>query len=957
MWMIKRFGWFMIITLLVGSCIHVPRAERAPKVWHRRPVRVSKLTLRQQVAQLIMVRVEGYYYSAGNGYRKKVEKWVAEEQVGGLITFRGSVDGTFTNLQRFQRLAPVPLLVAADFERGVGQQIEGATRFPSNMAVAATFDEENAYQQGRVTALEARALGVHVVFAPVMDVNNNPDNPIINFRAYSDDPDIVARMGMAFIRGAQEHGLLACVKHYPGHGNTATDSHSSLPLIPGSRKSLERMELLPFRAAIKAGVGMVMVGHIAVPGLDGSNSPATQSNAITEGLLRDEFGFDGLIVTDGMEMGAITGGHWTGEAAVRAIEAGNDMVLLPLYVDQTIDAIVRAVETGRLSRERIAASVSRVLKLKAELGLYEERRNLNRDKVQRQVGLAESAAAAHKAARESITLVKDKQGLIPLRPGRRQTLTHILISMDDDLKQRTTSFWRNVEFTFGKKRVKTFFVNDELSMTRIKELVQKAKASIRTLVTALVRIHMDKGVSTIDPSHQQLLEALQKAEVKFVVVSFGSPYLPSLGTIPAYLCAYDYGSVGMLAMADAVFGRESISGRLPVNLDAKHPRGSGLTRDALTKVFGQSSHNPAPPEYDLSRAYAVLNSAIREKVTPGAQVFIAKGGHILADTAFGRFTYDDEAPPVTTASIYDLASVTKVLVGGTLALQLVDGRYLVLDEPVWHYLPAFRGRWKDRVTIRHLLTHSSGLPEYIEFWRMGIKPDEVLDTICTTDLEFKPGTQVKYSGVGMILFSALAELVTGQPLAKLARLWVFEPLLMESTGYNPPQEWLERIVPTEVDAQGRKGLIRGEVHDANADFMGGVSVHAGAFAPANQLAILGMLYLNGGVIYGRRLAKEETIDAFIRPHNLSDGSKSEWALTWQLALATDDAGDLLSPAAFGHTGFTGASIWIDPKTELIVVLLTNRVHPSQERPEGIQEVRKRFHNEVVRGMGAKSPRT
>ncbi|MQY62950.1 MAG: serine hydrolase, partial [Calditrichaeota bacterium] len=647
-------------------------------------------------------------------------------------------------------------------------------------------------------------------------------------------------------------------------------SHTSLPLIPGSRESLERMELLPFKVAVEAGVGMVMVGHIAVPGLDGSNSPATQSKAITEGLLRGEYGFDGLIVTDGMEMGAITGANWTGEAAVRSIEAGNDIILLPLYVDQTIDALVRAVETGRLSRERIAASVSRVLKLKEELGLYEERLNLNREGVQHQVGLAEFNTAAREAARESITLVKDEQNLIPLRPGRRQTLTHILISMDDDLRQRTISFWRNVEFTFGSKRVKTFFVNDQLSQTRIKELVEEAKTSSRTLVTALVRISMDKGVSTIDSSHKQLLEALNKAKVRFVVVSFGSPYVPSLGHIPAYMCAYGYGSVSMRAMSDAVFGRAPISGRLPVNLDAGHPRGSGLAREALTKAFSESSHNPAPPGVaqrasrpglDFSRAYAVLDSAIREKITPGAQVFIVKGERILADTAFGRFTYEPDAPPVTTASIYDLASVTKVLVGGTLAIRLVDGRYLVLDEPVWHYIPAFRSRWKDRVTIRHLLTHSSGLPQYIEFWRMGIKPDEVLDTICTMDLEFKPGTQVKYSGVGLILFSALAELVTGQRLVDLARAWVFDPLMMESTGYNPPAEWLERIVPTEVDAQGRKGLIRGEVHDANANFMGGVSLHAGVFAPANQLAILGMLYLNGGVIHGRRLAQEKTVDA------------------------------------------------------------------------------------------------
>ena len=963
MWMIKRFGLCMITALLLVSCIYLPRAERAPEVWHRKPVRASDLSLRRQVAQLIMVRVEGCYYSADSDYRQKVEKWVAQDQVGGLITYRGSVDGTFTNLQRFQRLAPVPLLVAADFEQGVGQQIEGATRFPSNMAVAATFNEENAYQQGRVTALEARALGVHIAFAPVMDVNNNPDNPIINFRAYSDDPGLVSRMGVAFIRGARDHGLVACAKHYPGHGNTATDSHTSLPLIPGSRESLEQIELVPFKAATEAGVRMVMVGHIAVPGLDGSHRPATQSNAITEGLLRGEYGFDGLIVTDGMEMGAITGGHWTGEAAVRSIEAGNDIILLPLYVDQTIAAVVRAVKTGRLSRERLVASVERVLKLKADLGLYEERRDLNRGDVQQRIGLSEFRTAARKIARESITLVKDEQGLIPLRPGRRQTLTHILISMDDDLRQRTVPFWRDVEFTFGKKRVKTFFVNDKLSKTRIRELVQEAKTSSRTLVTALVRIQMDKGFNTIDSTHHELLVALKEAEVEFAIAGFGSPYMPSLEPISTYLCAYGYGDVSMRAMADALFGRAPITGRLPVTLDARHTRGSGLTRDALTEAFSESSHNPASPEWDFSRAYAVLDSAIQEKITPGAQVFIAREGRVLADTAFGHFTYpegiravDEDAPPVTTGSIYDLSSLTKPLVGGTLAMRLVDGRYLMLDEPVWHYIPAFRGWWKDKVTIRHLLIHSSGLPPFIRFWKEGIRPDEVLDMVLGMELNFEPGTEYEYSDVGIILFGSIVELVTGERLADLARAWVFKPLMMESTGYNPPSEWRERIVPTEVDAEGRVGLIHGAVHDGSTWFMGGVSLHAGVFAPANQLATLGMLYLNGGVIHGRRLVQEATVAAFITPQNLADGSPSGRALCWQMADSTKHSGDLFSPAAFGHSGYTGTSIWIDPEMELIVVLLTNRVHPTLELPERIEELRRRFHNEVVRGIMVGNPR-
>ncbi|MCK4577270.1 MAG: beta-N-acetylglucosaminidase, partial [Candidatus Marinimicrobia bacterium] len=275
MWKTNRFAVLLVGAALMACTPGAQPTAGGPRL-HRKPVSAEDLSLRQQIAQMIMVRIEGHYYSAENEYHSDLVRWVGRDQVGGLITFRGSVDGTFTNLQELQRLAPVPLLVAADFERGVGQQIHGATRFPSNMALAATWNADNAYDQGRVTALEARALGAHVVFAPVMDVNNNPANPIINFRSYSDDPALVAKMGSAFIRGAQEHGLIPCAKHYPGHGNTATDSHTSLQVIPGQRSELDNMELMPFKTAVEAGVKMVMSGHIAVPGLDESGRPASQ---------------------------------------------------------------------------------------------------------------------------------------------------------------------------------------------------------------------------------------------------------------------------------------------------------------------------------------------------------------------------------------------------------------------------------------------------------------------------------------------------------------------------------------------------------------------------------------------------------------------------------------------------------------------------------------------------------
>lgn len=406
-------------------------------------------------------------------------------------------------------------------------------------------------------------------------------------------------------------------------------------------------------------------------------------------------------------------------------------------------------------------------------------------------------------------------------------------------------------------------------------------------------------------------------------------------------CVHGPGSAR--AMVDAMYGRAPIAGRLPVSLDETHVRGSGLSRDTIAKGSG-----PPIRKYDFSRAFAVLDSAIGDKITPGAQVYISQGGVTLVDTGVGRFTYKPDAPPVTTESIYDLASLTKVLVGATVAMRLVEGRYMLLDEPIRNYFPAFRGRWKEQVTLRHLLTHSSGLPWYEKYWELDIKPEEVLDTIINAELTFQPGTDYVYSDLGLILFTALVELTTGKKIDQLAREWVFEPLQMEHTGYKPPVQWLDSIVPTEVFNDNlRRGLTRGTVHDRNTYFLGGISSHAGVFAPANQLAKLGHMYLDGGLAHGERLVQRETIAEFIRPQEMPPDSGR--ALAWQMASATASAGDLFSPLSFGHTGFTGTSIWIDPERELVVVLFTNRVHPSRERGDH-KGIRQAFHNEVVRAV-------
>ncbi|MFC1746915.1 glycoside hydrolase family 3 N-terminal domain-containing protein [Candidatus Neomarinimicrobiota bacterium] len=943
MWTIRRRTGAILLTgvwiIIHTTCAPRPEVEPEGRERISMPVTADDLSLRQQIAQLIMVRVEGIYYSSDSRYYQNLRRWVEDDGIGGVITYRGTVDGTFSNLRELQGLASIPLLVAADLERGLGQQMTGGTSFTSNMGVAATFNEQNAYDMGRITAVEGRAVGIHVAFAPVMDVNNNPDNPIINFRSYSDDPYMVSRMGTAFIRGMQENGMAATAKHYPGHGNTNIDSHTSLPIIPGSRDDFEGMELIPFVAAETSGVKMIMTAHIAVPGIDASNQPATLSPIITQQLLREDLGYEGVIVTDGLEMGAITSANPAGEAAVKALEAGNDILLLPVDVEQTIEAIATAVRQGRLSRERIATSVNRVLRLKAELGLYEERDQLTRENIRQHVGLADNQATSDRIAQESITLVKDEREIIPFLLGEDDDLTHILISMDSGFQDRTEPFWRNVQSTLGSSRVQTTFVNDVLDQQKIHDLVVQARSTTRTLVTALVRIVMNKGGATIDPSHQALLDSLYAANVPFALVTFGSPYLPSLERVPAYLSGYAYYTGSMQAMANALFGRAPISGRLPVNLGGGYERGHGLTRDAVGQVFGD-----ARGRYDFSGAFSVIDSAIHEFVMPGAQVFVLKDGEVVADTAFGYFTYNPGAPPITKESIFDLASVTKVLVGTPIAMSLVDDGLIALDDPVQKYFPEFQGEGKDSVTIWHILTHTSGLPDYTQYWVAGIRPDQVISRILQTRLLAPPGETYLYSDLGLILFTALAEKITGKSIDQLAREIVFDPLHMQYTAYNPPREWLSMIVPTEIDMEGRRGTIQGVVHDGNSYFLGGTTAHAGVFTQARELAKLGQLMLNNGMIYGRWLFRASTVLTFTHdqhiPGNYGRG------IGWAMAYSTVHGGDLFSYTSYGHTGFTGTSIWIDPDRNLVTVLLTNRVYPTRDRG-GHDNMREQFHNAVA----------
>ena len=902
------------------------------------------LSLREKIAQMIMVRIRGDYYNSEHWYKKSLKKWLEKDGIGGVITFGGSVHGSYYNIKQFQEWAKYPLLVAADYERGLGQWLNGATLFPSNMAVTSTGDSSLAYEQGRITAVEARALGVHVTFSPVMDINNNPDNPIINFRSYSDNPEIVTQFGTAFIKGAQDNGLVACIKHFPGHGNTATDSHTSLPFIDGSKEMLDELELYPFKEAIKSGVKMVMVGHIALPGLDDSGDPATHSSHIITELLKNEMGFDGIIITDGMEMGGLTQTAWAGESAIRAVEAGVDILLLPIDVKQTIDSIEEAVVSGRITEKRIDQSVAKIWNMKHEMDLFSNPAQIPFENLEKQIGIQKHKDKAVEIANKSITIVKDDNNRLPLLPENIDSVAHIILSLDEGARRYLKSFSSDIQNTHG--HVKELFINNPLSELGRKDIMNQMEGINQIIVSLVVRIMMDKGIATIDSSHSLLLEGLYTSKIPMVTFSFGSPYLPRYDILETYVCAFGYGNVSVQAAVNALWGRKQVTGILPVDLNTIIKQGSGIKKKARIKNWGTDI------KMDFHEAFSIIDSAVKSEIFPGAQVAIIKNGNLVFSGGFGHHTYNSGSPPVTTETIYDIASLTKVLSTVPVSMKLIAQKKIFLDQKIHQFYPQFIGEKKESVTIRHLLTHSSGLEDYIPFYQFKHiqNKEDVLHHILDSKLEFEPGSRSKYSDLGFILLSFIIEKVSGRSIDRLAKSWVFRPFGMNYTQYTPPAEWRKNIAPTELDTLYRQRLIQGEVHDENTHLMGGVSGHAGVFSTAEDIAKYAQLWVDGGLWKGKRFFKEYQIKAFTAKQNLPE--ESDFALGWDTPSqkGTSIAGDYFTLGSIGHLGFTGTSLWIDPTQRVIIVLLSNRVHPSRKGDRGSREmygIRREFHNAVM----------
>jgi beta-N-acetylhexosaminidase len=948
---------------------------------------LAGLTDEALVGQLVIDWIPGGYAATSSEDFEAIERLVVQDKIGGVLPSIGSPLSYAAKLNELQARADIPLLVASDFENGgPGMRINGSyalpsmlpqgggTDFPPTMAFGAIGDERFAFEYGRITAEEARASGVQLLFAPVLDVNSNPDNPVIATRSFGADPYRVGELGAAFVRGARVGGALTTGKHFPGHGDTGTDSHVGLPVVAADRARLDRVELVPFERAIAQGIDAIMTAHVQMPGVLGVGAPpATLSPELLTGLLRGDLGFDGLLFTDALTMRAVTDMYGSGEVAVRALEAGADVILDPEDVDESIQAVLGALHDGRLTRERLESSARRILEMKARLGLQKQR-FVSLEHVDQVVGSGPHVAFADSAATRSITLVRDDDDLIPVSSAAVGRTVHVIYAPSRML-------WASRGFSPGLLErsaeggeVRLDERSDSSAYAAAREALSPAA---RVVVSAYVAPTAGSGPDALPEAFRALITESARARPT-ILISFGSPYLlNALPEVGSYLVAWGDRDVSQRAALYALFGEEAITGRLPIPLPPYYTLGHGLERKKMAeRGAGGTEADPlvaagiveAEPgstgsqqsladaasvgmsAEGLARVDSIIARAVLDSAASAVAVAIGRHGHLVSLAAFGELAYGS-GRPTTPTSIFDLASVSKVVGTTTAAMILVGEGRLDLDAPVVSYLPWWsRGDpRKNGVTVRQLLLHRAGLAPFRQ-WFLDLQGvDAYKNAVADEPLEAEPGTVTVYSDIGAMTLGWVIEAVSSQPLDQFLRERVFDPLGMRETMYRPPSTLLPRIAATELDTLWRKTLVWGRVHDENADAMGGVAGHAGLFSTAVDLSVFARMMLNNGIAPACApsadpgepcpVARPEAIRLLdpdvLRSFTSRSDSTSSRALGWDTPSEGSSGGDYLSSRAYGHTGFTGTSIWIDPELDLWVVLLTNRVHPTRENQKHV----------------------
>jgi beta-glucosidase-like glycosyl hydrolase/CubicO group peptidase (beta-lactamase class C family) len=929
------------------------------------------MSLDTKIGQLFMVAA----YSSGPNYNKKdIEKLIKQYRLGGVIFMQGNPSAQLAMHNEFQRISKIPLLVAIDAEWGLRMRLDSTIKFPKNMTLGAIREDKLIYRYGRELARQCKAMGIHVNFAPVVDVNNNAANPVIHYRSFGDNVEEVSWKGVLLMKGLQDGGVIASAKHFPGHGDTDADSHYNLPVLNHSRARLDSLELAPFERLIKAGVQSVMVAHLFVPSLDTTpNLPTTFSRNVAQKLLQDSLRFNGLIFTDALNMGAITGGTQPGAAEVKALLAGNDILLCSTSMEKGVTAIKKAIQDSMLTVADIDKRVFKIL-LAKEWAMRGGAQEINH-KAAYQVLQSKKAEKLKRALyKASITLVKNENLTLPLKG-----LAHKRIAYLQTGYSTATPFY---ETLLKFKRIDFFhFPSAPDSKYQDSLLLQLLTYDI-VIVGCLNMNHWANKNYGLPTALAQFISILNNTETLVISVFFGSPYaLKYWGKGSAIVAAYEEAPEAQVAAAETIFGTLEPMGRLPVQIP-------NFSERAPLYVYEAPRFGFALPEEcqmhgaTLARIDTLIRNAIQRKIMPGCAVLVMRGNQIVYEKGFGQTEFGKSGLPIQPCSAaYDLASVTKVVATTLAAMKLFEEKKLDLDESLSFYLPGVKGKL-GKVKIIQLLQHNSGLPAWLPFWKQLIKgnaydtlwlssvqsdtfsipvasnlylhcqyPDTVLQRICEVPVQDTP--QILYSDLNMILLAKVIENIAGQKLEKYLSERFYGPLGMDHTFFNPHNKCALHLYtpPTAQDKHFRKTKIQGFVHDETAAILGGVAGHAGLFSTVYDLAKVLLMLKNGGEYGGQCFLTPETIDYFTNATNPESRRGLGWDKPNSMQPALSPTAPQASAKTYGHQGFTGTCVWVDPFYDLAYVFLSNRTYPDSENNQlAKQNIRSRVMELIYQSL-------
>ena len=913
---------------------------------------MQELTTDQRIAQLFMVAA---YSNKGEMHKESISKLIKEYNIGGLMFMQGGPIRQARLTNHYQSIAKVPLMIAQDAEWGLSMRIDSMIRFPWQMTLGAIQNEQLVYEMGLEIARQCQRLGVHINFAPVVDVNSNPKNPIINNRSFGEDPNRVALLGTAYMKGLQDGGVLACAKHFPGHGDTDADSHKTLPIISHTIERLDSIDLLPFKQMIRSGLGSMMVAHLYIPELDDTeNLASTLSPKIVSRLLKEEMSFEGLIFTDALNMKGVSKFYEPGEVDVKALLAGNDVLLFAEDVPKAIEKIKEAIDEKQISQNEIDQRCRKILLAKKWFGLDKltlvEETGLLKD-----LTTEKTEVLNRNLVKKSLTLLQNSDDLIPIKRLDSLKIASLSIGESGTIFQSTLSKYASVDH---------FHISEQhMDDERKKLLTQLSSYNLVLVSIHKSNLHAWKSYH-IHKNTDVLLQTLGM-QSKVVLTVFANPYsLSDLLMTYAFdglMVAYQNSEVAQEYAAQAIFGGIGINGKLPVS-NVHFSVGDGLESEAIRLGYGIPSEVDVQSDL-LYKVDSIALDAIEKEAIPGCQIIALKDGHVFYQKNFGHHTYKKQYK-VQDSDVYDLASITKIVATVPTLMSLQEKDLFDLNNTLGDYLLLPDSSSKKDMQIREVLAHQAQLHPWIPFYKHTLEEDgQLRDVLYSKDSSEKYSIQVaegiylhheyadsifqqvvnskllaekeyKYSDLGYYLLHPIMENLCGQKLNEFTMNNFYKPLGLSTMGFLPKERiQKEQIVPTEFDYYYRSQLLQGDVHDMGAAMFGGVAGHAGLFSNANDLAIFMQMYLQGGEYAGERFFEKETLEEFTKCQFCEDENRRGAGFD-KAALTEQDGGPACdcnpSPTAFGHSGFTGTLAWVDPAEDFVYVFLSNRIHPTAE---------------------------